>query len=92
MTMLWVAAMLAPLVGVDPDMPDVAHRVNLDGLPVATLETAKWATAVCGIEVKLVTFTPSSEAIIACVQWENLRTRGTPITRCKACHPSRKKA
>jgi hypothetical protein len=67
------ALLFCPLVGLVGD-GSVAHRVNLDGLPVGDWATAGFATAVCGEHVQLTH-----------LQWRDLRTRGTSVTRCKPC-------
>jgi hypothetical protein len=71
---LAAAAFNCPLVGIADNDPHTAHRVNLDGLPIKTWETATHATAQCGTPVKLIE-----------LRWQNLRTRGTPVHRCREC-------
>jgi len=86
--MMLAAAMLAaPLVGVDPAAPSVAHRVNLDGLPVAKWETAASVRAVCGLEVKLIALGADGKEFP--VAWKSLRTRGTSVARCPECRGPR---
>lgn len=86
--MILVAAMLAaPLIGVDPAKPTTAHRVDLDGLPVANWAPASSARAVYGIEVRLVARDALGEIPSA---WRNLRTRGTAVTRCAECRAYRR--
>lgn len=72
--MLAVAMMLAPLLGVTDSASTELHRVDMDGIPVATWGEADWATAACGAQVKLL------EA-----EWRHVRTRGTPYRRCPNC-------
>jgi hypothetical protein len=74
--MLIVAMANAPLVGMVPDDLLTAHRVEMDGLPAAEWETASESTAVCGAGVKLLH-----------LRWEDLRTRNTPVKRCRQCNP-----
>ena len=81
--MLVVAALVCPLVGVTADEPNTFHRVDVDGLPMADWETAKHATAGCAATVKLVSVTRDGHD--EPVQWNWIRTRGTPYRRCRVC-------
>lgn len=81
--MMLAAAMLAaPLIGLDPTDPTVAHRVDLAGLPVKEWATATSCRAVCGLEVKLLALGDDGELPAA---WRDLRTRGSAIKRCATC-------
>lgn len=82
--MLIAAALAAPLLGTKPERPDLAHRVNADGLAPAYWEQADWARSVCGELVKL------HERDGEPVGWSQLRTRGTPVVRCPDCRTWRK--
>lgn len=79
--MLMVAALAAPLVGFTDDDSHTAHRINLDGLPMADWATAEHCRAVCGAAVKLYAHADNEPA-----QWRGLRTRGTPVHRCPTCN------
>jgi hypothetical protein len=61
-----------PLVGVAPEDPRTAHRV--ESIAMSDWGTAEYAVAVCGEFVKLVP-----------CRWEALRTRGTENRRCREC-------
>lgn len=77
--MLVTAALMCPLLAFGDDA-SVAHRVNIDGLPMREWETADGVTARCGAKVKLYSVDGSRP-----VEWSALRTRGTTIRRCPTC-------
>ena len=82
--MLVTAALMCPLLGFGDD-DTVAHRIDMDGLPMREWGTADGVTAACGAHVKIFSIDGDTP-----IEWGALRTRGTRIRRCPECRTWRK--